>query len=161
MRVARAWWPGITRDIKNHVDECSDCQQYKALNYNNSGLLQPLPVPEELWQTITVDFVTALPMTEAGYDTLLVVVDKLSKMCHLLPTDATLTAQRFAHLFMDGVVKHHGFPEVIVSDRDKLFTSHFWETIAGLCGTQLARSSAFHPQSDGQTERYNRIIEDM
>ena len=101
-------------------------------------------------------------MTDSGYDTVFVVVDKLSKMCHLMPTTFKgLTAEKLAWIFFDGVIKHHGFPSCIVSDRDKLFTSRFWEVVTELSGTKLARSTAFHPQTDGQTERYNRTLEDM
>jgi len=108
-----------------------------------------------------MDFITELPRTAAGYDTLLVVVDKLSKMCHLIPTDGNLTVERLAPLFFTNVIRLHGWPTTIVSDRDKLFTSKLWEALSALYGTHLARSSAFHPQTDGQTERYNRILEDM
>lgn len=118
-------------------------------------------VPDELWHTITVDFITDLHGTAKGHDAILTCVDKLTKMCHLLPTTKSLTAEQCAWLMFDGVFKHHGWPQVIVSDRGKLFTSKFWEALHAHNGTVLARSSAYHPQTDGQTERYNRIVEDM
>ena len=162
VRAAKIWWPGWKLDVSQYVQTCSSCARNKPFNANSKGLLIPLAVPEHLWETVSMDFITELPITDGGFDTILVVVDKLSKMCHLIPTTFKgLTAEKLAHLFFDGVIKHHGFPVTIVSDRDKLFTSRFWEMIHELAGTKLARSTAFHPQTDGQTERYNRILEDM
>lgn len=161
VRIAKLWWPHYRSEVTAYVRTCGSCQRAKALTRSNAGLLQPLPVPEQRWETVTADFITDLPVTGDGNDAVLVVVDKLSKMCHLLPTKKSLTAEGCARLFFYGVFKYHGFPGNIVSDRDKLFTSKFWETFHGLVGTQLSRSSAFHPQTDGQTERLNRTLEDM
>ena len=161
--VARAklWWPRWTLDIKEYVQSCHSCQRAKALNRNNEGKMQPLAVPDELWETITMDFITDLPLTQSGYDAIFVVVDKLSKMCHLIPTTKALDARECAFLLHREVISKHGFPVHYVSDRDKLFTSAFWEALAELGGVDLRRSTAYHPQTDGQTERVNRILEDV
>ena len=104
-----------------------------------------------------MDFITHLPRTRAGYDSLLVIVDYITKMMILRPTHSTATAVDTAKLFMDAVVRLHGVPRVIVSDRDTRFTSNFWKEICRLMGTSLAMSSGFHPQTDGQTERANSV----
>ena len=108
-----------------------------------------------------MDFITHLPKTRAGYDSLLVIVDYVTKMMILRPTHSTDTAVDTARIFMDAVVREHGLPRVIVSDRDTKFTSSFWREVCKVMGTTLAMSSGFHPQTDGQTERANRSIEEM
>ena len=157
---AKLWWPGWRAEVHRYVASCDACQRNKSLTRNNAGKLQPLPVPDELWQTISMDFVTDLPLTAAGYDTILVVVDKLSKFTHLIPTTKELTAKECARFVFRDVVKLHGFPEGIISDRDSLFTSKFWKALHNLFGTQLRMSSAYHPETDGQTERQNRVMQD-
>ena len=108
-----------------------------------------------------MDFVTHLPKTKAGYDSLLVIVDYETKMMILRPTHSTATVVDTAKIFMDSVVHEHGLPRVIVSNRDTKFTSSFWREVCKVMGTTLAMSSGFHPQTDGQTERANRSIEEM
>ena len=108
-----------------------------------------------------MDFITHLPRTRAGYDSLLVIVDYVTKMMILRPTHSAAMAVDTARLLMDAIVRLHGVPRVIVSDRDTRFTSNFWKEICRLMGTSLAMSSGFHPQTDGQIERANRSIEEM
>ena len=108
-----------------------------------------------------MDFITQLPRTRLGHDALLVVVDKYSKMIHCIPTTTTVTAPQTAQLFIDNVVRLHGCPTSIISDRDTRFTSQFWQELWSRLGTKLAMSTAYHPQTDGQTERANRTIEEM
>ena len=160
--VARDYyWPRMYEEIKHYVATCTKCQQNKASHEHPQGLLQPLPVPERRWQQVTMDFITQLPMTKSGHDAIVVFVDKLSKMVHLVPTTTTVDAPQVAKLFMREVVRLHGVPESIVSDRDARFTSSFWRELWKMLGTRLAMSTAYHPQTDGQTERANRTLEDM
>ena len=155
------FWPTLHQDVTSYVQTCEECQRNKASNQRSAGLLQPLEVPSQRWERVSMDFITHLPRTRSGYDSLLVIMDYITKMMILRPTHSTATAVDTARLFMDAVVRLHGVPRVIVSDRDTRFTSNFWKEICRLMGTSLAMSSGFHPQTDGQTERANRSIEEM
>ena len=155
------WWPTLNDDVERHVLTCHLCQKNKARNTKPAGLLQPLRLPQSAWHTVTMDFITQIPKTTRGYDAIFVVVDKLTKMVHLMPTTTQATAAQTAKLYADNVWKLHGVPEVIVSDRDPLFTSNFTRSLCQLIGTKQAMSTAYHPQTDGQTERVNRVLEDM
>ena len=155
------YWPNLQKDVRDYVTSCPSCIANKASNRRPLGLLQPLPIPERKWEQVTIDLITQLPKSKAGHDAILTCVDKLTKMIHLVPTVTTATSPDVARLFFDNVVRLHGLPSSIVSDRDPRFTSQFWQTIMKLCGTNLRMSTAYHPQSDGQTERANRTIEDM
>jgi len=130
------------------------------VNAKPLGTLQPLPIPPFKWHTVTLDLVTGLPTTSAGFDACVVFVDKLSKMLHFAPCTKSVDAPGVAQLFFDNVFRYHGLPTVLVSDRDPRFTSHFWRTLFKLCGTKLSMSSAYHAQTDGQTERANRTLEE-
>ena len=132
-----------------------ECQCNKASNQKPSGLLQPLEIPAQQWEWISMDFVTHLPRTQRSFDALMVVVGYLTKMLILKPTHSSATAVDTAKIFMDSVVQLHGLPRAIVSDRDTKFTSTFWREVCRTMGTMLAMSSGFHPQTDGQTERRN------
>ncbi|CAI7799696.1 unnamed protein product [Closterium sp. NIES-54] len=121
----------------------------------------PLPVPEQPWQVVSLDFITGLPSTSRGHDSILVVIDKFSKLGHFIPTNATATAEATARLFFDRIITIHGIPATLISDRDPKFTSKFWKELMGLLGTKLAMSSAYHPQTDGQTERLNQVVEQL
>ena len=122
----------------------------------------PLAVPRYQWQEVSTDSITHLPPTaRSGFTAIMVVVDRLSKMVHFLPTFDTASAEDTAALFRDRVFCLHGMPKSIVSDRDAKFTSAFWQELHRLLGVQLNMSTAYHPQSDGQTERMNRVLEDM
>lgn len=153
------YWHGMDREIKDYVTSCNLCQRNKPSQQLPIGLLKPLEIPSQLWETITMDFITQLPRTKSGYDSIAVVVDKLSKMTHLIPTTTNVTAPQFAAQFMKEIVRLHGVPKHIVSDRDSKFTSHFWRHLMKCLGIELRVSTSFHPQTDGQTERTNRTLE--
>ncbi|CAI7797907.1 unnamed protein product [Closterium sp. NIES-53] len=147
------YWPGMAADVQQFVTSCDTCQRIKSSKQKKkTGLLQPLPVPEQPWQFVSLDFITGLPSTSRGHDSILVVIDKFSKMGHFIPTSATATAEATARLFFDRIITIHGIPATLISDRDPKFTSKFWKELMGLLGTKLAMSSAYHPQTDGQTE---------
>jgi hypothetical protein len=136
------------------------CQSNKAQTVKKAGLLQPLSVPSFKWESVSMDFITQLPVTKSGYDAIAVFVDMLTKMVHFAPTYTDCSARDVARLFNDTVFKHHGLPSELISDRDPRFTSKFWTELTRLLGTKLKMSIAFHPQTDGQTERSNRVLED-
>ena len=155
------WWPEMQGSIRSYIKSCEICQRSKAPTLKPVGLLQPLEIPDSNWEVVSIDFISGLTPSTNGYDAIFVCVDKLSKMAHFMPTTTHVTAEGTARLFRDHVYKIHGLPKVILSDRDARFTSRFWDALHGLLGTRLAMSTAFHPQTDGQTEWVNRILEDM
>ena len=155
------YWPKMNNDVRQYVKSCDTCQRIKASQQVPAGLLQPLPIPAQPWDQVSMDFITQLPKTRSGFDAIVVFVDTFSKMVHLVPTKTTATAPDTAKIFFDHVFKLHGLPKSIVSDRDAKFTSRFWQSLFKTMGTRLAMSTAFHPQTDGQTERANRTLEDM
>ncbi|CAI7908666.1 unnamed protein product, partial [Closterium sp. NIES-54] len=155
------YWPGMAADVQQFVTSCDTCQWMKSSKQKKIGLLQPLPVPEQPWQVVSLDFITGLPSTSRGHDSILVVIDKFSKMGHFIPTNATATAEATARLFFDRIITIHGIPATLISDRDPKFTSKLWKELMGLLGTKLAMSSAYHPQTDGQTERLNQVVEQL
>jgi len=151
-------WTRMKMMIKEFVAACQVCQQAKSERVKYPGLLQPLPVPKFAWQVITMDFIEGLQVSHS-YNCIMVIVDKFSKYAHFLPLSHPFTAYKVAMLFMEHIFKLHGLPESIVSDRDKLFTSTLWKELFRLAGTTLQMSSAYHPQTDGQTERVNQCLE--
>ena len=155
------WWPSLRSDVLSYVRSCGACQRNKGATQRPFGEAQPLHVPEYQWKEISMDFITHLPPTRSGFTSIFVVVDRLTKMVHFLPTYDKSTAEETAALFRDRVFVLHGMPQVIVSDRDAKFTSAFWQELHKLLGVKLTMSTAYHPQTDGQTERMNRILEDM
>ena len=122
------WWKGLKNDVTQYVQQCGVCQKAKAERVHPAGLLQPLPVSQGIWEEVTMDFIEGLPKSE-GFDTILVVVDRFSKYSHLLPLKHPFTAKGVAQVFLENVVKLHGVPRSIVSNKDKVFTSAFWKSI--------------------------------
>ena len=158
------WWKSMSQDVQKYCDTCSTCRRSKPNNQKPYGLLNPLAVPTEPWETIGVDFVGPLPESEdrnGSYDSITVIIDLLTCMVHLVPSRTTHTAKHVAELLFSEVYKHHGLPKAIVSDRDVVFTSTFWAHLNKLIGVELRMSSAYHPESDGSTERANRTITQM
>jgi hypothetical protein len=151
----------MTRDIKDYVRSCDRCQRCKPGN-RVYGPHQPLPTPPGRWHTLPMDF--AGPFVRSGegqWDMVLVVVDKFTKRAHFIPTRQSDTAEDTARRFFEGVVRLHGIPSIIVSDRDARFTSRFWQALFERFGTKLAMSTSYHPQTDGQSERMVRTLKDM
>jgi len=160
----RFYWPNMRRMVRHYVRTCASCQQNKGSNQLPAGLLQPLEIDDERWETVTMDLITKLPTTKNNNDTIVVFVDKLSKMVHCCPAnekDGKTKAPHMARMFFDNIVRLHGVPKRIVSDRDRRFISSFWQELWRLLGTKLAMSTSYHPQTDGQTERMNRTLEDV
>ena len=156
------WWKGLKQDVQDAVKHCHDCQLNKPSNKKPAGLLQPLSVPDRPWSHISVDFVTGLPSVgPQQYDTITVFVDRLTKMVHYCPCREQMSSADFAQLFMANIFRLHGLPLHIVSDRDPRFTSDFWKEVTTALGMERGFSTAFHPQTDGQTERMNRTMEEM
>ena len=134
-----------------HVRECRICQQNKIENTHPAALLQPLPILEQKWESISMDFISGLPKVQ-GRDCLYVVVDRLTKFAHFFLISSDYSAAQVAELFFREVFRLHGLPKTIISDRDSRFTGDFWQELFRLVGTELATSTSYHPQSDGQTE---------
>ncbi|KAJ9519373.1 hypothetical protein QJQ45_023169 [Haematococcus lacustris] len=155
------FWPRMAASVHDYVRTCPCCQRNKSNTAKPIGLLHPLPVPQHRWEQVSMDLITQLPSTAAGHDAIVVFVDMLTKMIHAVPTTTTVSASILARTFFDHVFRLHGLPKVIVSDRDPRFTSTFWTELFRLTGTHLNMSTANHPQTDGQTERANRTLEDM
>lgn len=156
----RFYWKNLHRDVKEYVTSCVKCQMNKPSNQSQLGLLNPIPTPEQRWHTVTLDLITSLPRTKAGNDCIVVFVDKCSKLSHYAATVTNISAPKLGKLFTDNVVRLHGLPSNIISDRDPRFTSSFWRSVWKQLGTSLSMSTAFHPESDGQTERQNRTLEE-
>ena len=152
------FWPGMRQDVHNYVASCHSCQITKYVPAKPQGLLQPLPIPQRPWVDISMDFIVQLPKS-AGFTAILVVVDRFSKTAHFEALKLGFTAKIVARAFINSVVKLHGFPHSIVSDWDPLFLSRFWRHPFEFSGTTLHYSTAYHPQSDGQTEVVNRSVE--
>lgn len=151
-------WQNIAKHVTEYIKNCERCQRSTKSNKTH-GLLKPLSIPSERWKDISMDFMTGLPKkSEASNDSLLVIVDRLTKRVHLIPTQSTATAEVIAHIFIHQYFKLHGLPDSIVSDRDPKFTSEFWREVSKFLGITQRLSTTAHPQSDGQTERMNRTI---
>ncbi|GMI71757.1 hypothetical protein HRI_000845000 [Hibiscus trionum] len=148
----------MKQQVKTHVLSCDVCQRTKDEHILKPGLLQPLPIPSQAWETISMDFIEGLP-TSKKFNSILVIIDKYTKYGHFLPLAHPFTATEAASIYLDNVFKLHGSPKVIISDRDRIFTSIFWKELMKKLGTVTHLSSAYHPETDGQTERLNQCLE--
>ncbi|RVW75435.1 Transposon Tf2-11 polyprotein [Vitis vinifera] len=148
------WWSGMKRDIAKFVAQCLVCQQVKAEHQRPAEFLQPLSIPEWKWEHIIMDLVTGLPRTLGGNNAIWVIVDRLTKSTHFLPMKVNFSMDCLASLYVKEIVRMHGVPISIVSDRDPRFTSRFWHSLQKALGTKLSFSTAFHPQTDGQSDRH-------
>lgn len=152
------YWPGIHKSVQEYIKGCEVCQKVKAETLAPIGLLQPLLISCRVWDDITLDFIKGFPNSQ-GKDTIMVVVDRLSKSAHFLALTHPFTAKTVADKFVEGIIKLHGMPQSVISDRDLIFISKFWQEFFKMLGTKLKLSSAYHPQTDGQMEVVNRCLE--
>lgn len=152
------YWKGLHKEVKNYLRNCAVCQRNKYDTVASPGLLQRLPIPNGVWQDISMGFIEGLPASK-GKHNILVVIDRLSKYAHFLSLTHPYSAIDVAKIYLDHVFKLHGFPQTIVRDRDSIFLSEVWQELFNLQGVSLNLSTAYHPQSDGQTEVTNRTLE--
>ena len=154
------WWKHLIKWVTTYVKTCEVCQRVKPAP-STQAPLRPLPIPSECWQSMTMDFAFGYPPDRHGNTGVLVFVDPLSKMVHLAPCKASIDARGTAILFLEHVFRHHGLPKRIISDRDPRFTAQFWQSLFEVLGTQLSMSTTDHPETDGQSERVIRVVEDI
>ncbi|GJW19718.1 putative reverse transcriptase domain-containing protein [Tanacetum coccineum] len=157
----RYWWPGMKKDIVKYVSKCLTCMKVKVKHQMPSGLLQQHEIPVWKWEGIAIDFVTKLPRTSSGHDTIWIIVNRLTKSAHFLPIREDYKMERLARLYLNEIVARHGVPISIISDHDSHFTSRFWQSMQEALGTHLDMSTAYHPQTDGQSERTIQTLVDM
>ncbi|GKB04999.1 putative reverse transcriptase domain-containing protein [Tanacetum coccineum] len=155
------WWPNMKTDIATYVSKCLTCAKVKAEHQKPSGLLQQPKIPEWKWEKITMDFVSGLPRTPNGYDTIWVIVDRLTKSAHFLPMKKTDSMEKLTQQYLKEIVCRHGVPVSIISDRDSRFASGFWRSLQNALGTKVNMSTAYHPETDGQSKRTIQTLEDM
>ncbi|KAJ9521009.1 hypothetical protein QJQ45_022725, partial [Haematococcus lacustris] len=155
------WWSTMREDVRHYVANCDACQHNKAATQKPGGLLQPLSVPGWRWESISMDLIVKLPKSHEGYDSICVFVDRLSKMVHFAPCNESMDAMGFAKLFIKHIFRLHGLPREVITDRGAHFHNLFWEGVCEQLQIKRCLSTAYHPQSDGQTERYNRVLEEM
>src|SRR5438105_6769743 len=148
-------------DIAAFVACCDICQRVKAEHQKLAGLLQPLPIPTWKWDEIGMDFITGLPRTQKGNNSIWVIVDRLTKVAHFIPMKTMYQGDELAELYIQHILRLHGVPSRILTNRGTQFTSYFWKCLHQALGTTLDYSTAYHPQTDGQTERVNQILEDL
>ncbi|GJS18718.1 putative reverse transcriptase domain-containing protein [Tanacetum coccineum] len=155
------WWPNMKADIATYVSKCLTCAKVKAKHQRPSGLLVQPAIPEWKWDNITMDFITKLPKSSQGFDTIWVIVDRLTKYAHFLPIRENDPLDKLARLYLNRIVARHGIPVSIICDSDGRFTSNFWRSFQKALGIDLSMSTAYHPEIDGQRERTIQTLEDM
>ena len=151
----------MKRDIVDFIAKCPNCQQVKYEHQRPGGTLQRMPITEWKWERIAMDFVVGLPIKMGKYDSIWVIVDRLTMSAQFILVKVTYNAVKLAKLYISEVLRLHGVPLSIISDRGTQFTSKFWKTLHAELGTRLDLSTAFHPQTDGQSERTIQVLEDM
>jgi hypothetical protein len=158
--LKRFWWKSIHQDVSDWVKSCDICQTIKPRNTFPDGMLNPHAVPERLFEVVSMDFVTGLPLTKRGHDAVVTFTDKLGRMVHLVPLHfGDSSAQQVARIYFDHVWKYHGSPRKFISDRDPRFQDAFWQELQKLMGIKVAMTTPYNPQSDGQAENTNRTME--
>jgi hypothetical protein len=157
----RYWWTKMKIEIACYVARCDTCRCVKAIHMKVVGPLQSLPIPTWKWEDISMDFIVGLPRTAKGHDSIWVIVDRLMKIVHFLRVKTDHPVTVYAQLYIARILSLHGVPKTIVSDHGPQFVAKFWEALHKSLGTKLLHSSAYHPQTSGQTERVNQIHEDM
>ena len=155
------WWPNMKAEIASYVSKCLTCAKVKAEHQRPSGLLTQPELPVWKWERITMDFITKLPRTASGCDAIWVIVDRLTKSAHFLAISEDDSVDKLARLYVKEIISRHGVPISIISDRDSRFTSALWRSLQTALGTRLDMSTAYHPQTDGQSERTIQTLEDM
>nr|GEU92041.1 putative reverse transcriptase domain-containing protein [Tanacetum cinerariifolium] len=155
------WWPSMKRDIAEYISRCLTCSKIKAEHQKPSGLLQQPEIHEWKWEKITMELVTKLPRSSGGYDAIWIVVDRLTKSAHLLPIREDYKTKKLTRIYINKIVARHGVPVSIISGRNGRFASHLWQALQEVLGTKLHMSTAYHPETDGQSERTIQILEDM
>ena len=157
----RFWWPHLRKAVRRYIGRCTECQRNKPRTHQAYGELHPIPPPERPWQQMTMDLITGLRKSSKGFDSIMVFVDRLTKTIRCVPTNKKIGAQATARLFKETIFRNYGLPEVIIADRDPRWNSLFWRSVFQSLGTHTRLSTAYHPQTDGQTERANRTLEEM
>jgi len=156
--IRNFWWLEVTKEVKQYVEGCDSCQRNKNHTEQPAGKLMPNSIPEKPWTHILADFITKLPIAQ-GYNSILVVVDRLTKMVHFIPTTEKTSVEGLARLFRDNVWKLYGLPKSIISDRGPQFAAGLMRELNQMLGIESKMLTAFHPQIDGQTERVNQELE--
>jgi hypothetical protein len=155
------WWTKMKIEIGRYVARCDTCRRVKAVHMKTAGPLQSLPIPTWKWEDISMDFIVGLPKTAKGFDSIWVIIDRLTKIAHFLPVKTKYPVVAYTELYIACILSLHGVQKMIVSDRGPQLISKFWEELHKSLGTKLLHSSAYHPQTSEQTERVNQILEDM
>jgi hypothetical protein len=155
------WWTKMKIEIARYVAKCDTCRCVKAIHMKAAGPLQSLPIPTWKWEDISMDFIVGLPKTAKGFDSVWVIIDRLTKTAHFLPAKTDHQVVVYAQLYIARILSLHGVPKTIVLDRGPQFISKFWRELHKSLGTKFLHSSAYHPQMSEQTERVNQILEDM
>nr|GEW05679.1 putative reverse transcriptase domain-containing protein [Tanacetum cinerariifolium] len=155
------WWPNMKANIATYVSKCLTCARVKAEHQRPLGLLVQLAIPEWKWDNITMDFITKLPMSSQGFDIIWVIVDRLTKSAHFLPIRENDPLDKLTRLYLNRIVARHGIHVSIICDCDGRFTSNFWRSFQKALGTYISMSTAYHPKTNGQSERTIQTLEDM
>jgi hypothetical protein len=149
------------RETTRYVSECDTCWKVKADYMKPGRLLQPLSIPKWKWDDISMDFVVGLPLTACKFDSIWVIVDRLTKSAHFISINTNYNAKRYVEIYITQVLCLHGVLKMIIPDRGSQFVAHFWEQLHASLGTHLIHTLSYHPRRDGQTERVNQIMQDM